>query len=311
MERHQLKRSFIALALFSQASFATNFGVSSEDKLGQGTEAGLGTVVNIPVANDISESARDAVKLSDGTILVYNGTFDPKLSVYANNAWSDLTFSGWSTVNNGTYGGIASDNRFVWVTDMSTGGDPDDALHGIVQIDLDGQMPDFRFAEDIEPIDLTLGKDGLLYALWPGGSPEGRFVNVYNPNDASFIKTISLADIFGHTGHRSIAVDENSNMYIADWDGDIQMIDRNGNVLHTLDVGGSLYDVDIVDGKVIAGDRFGDVYIADLQLQGYQEYAISDLNAQFDDFGHGVFILGDSVDTSNIIIDYIFADDFE
>ena len=194
---------------------------------------------------------------------------------------------------------------------METFGEPEDELQGIVQFDLDGLVPDLRFAEDIEPIDLTLGKDGLLYALWPGGSPEGRFVNVYNPNDASFIETISLADIFGHTGHRSIAVDENSNMYIADWDGDIQMIDTEGNVLSTLDVNASLYDVDIVDNKVIAGDRFGNVYIADLQLNSYQEIAISDLDNTFDDFGDGVFILGDSVDTSNITIDLIFEDDFE
>lgn len=311
MDKNNFKFTLLTMAMFSQVSIATNFGVSSEDKLSQGTETSLGPVIEIPVSTDITESARDAVKLSDGTILVYNGTAAPKLSVYANNNWSDLTFTGWSTVNNGSYGGIASDNRFVWLTDMDTGGGPSNELNGIVQIDLDGQVPDFRFAEDIEPIDLTLGKDGLLYALWPGGSPEGRFVNVYNPHDASFIETISLAGIFGHTGHRSIAVDANSNMYIADWDGDLQMIDKDGNVLSTLDVGGSLYDVDIVDGKIITGDRFGKVYIADLQLQNYQEYDISELNNTFDDFGYGVFILGDSVDISNIIIDYIFADDFE
>ncbi|WP_154224326.1 hypothetical protein [Marinicella rhabdoformis] len=296
------------MVFLTQVVTATDFGISSDEKIGQGNEISLNTT-NIPISQDISESARDAVKLSDGTLLVYNGTFDPNLSVYSNNVWSDLTFSGWSTVNNGTYGGIASDNRFVWVTDMRTFGDPEDELHGIVQFDLEGQVPDVRFADNIEPIDLTLGKDGLLYALYPGGSPSGRYVDVYNPNDASFIKTISLADIFGHTAHRSIAVDENSNMYIADWDGDLQMIDSEGNILSTLDVGGSLYDVDIVDGKIISGDRFGKVYIADLQLQNYQEYLSSDLNSGFDD--SGVFILGDSVDTSNIIIDYIFADDFE
>ena len=295
----------LIFTLITTLTFATDFGVISEDFVAQGSDVSFSSKIATPEFGP----ARDAVKLSDGTILVYNGTFSPNLSVHANNAWADLTFDGWSCVNNGSYGGIASNDRFVWLTDMETFAAPGDEQQGIVQIDLEGQLADFRFAENIEPIDLTLGKDGLLYALYPADSPEGRFVDVYNPNNASYLKTISLADIFGHTGHRSIAVDENSNMYIADWDGDLQMIDKDGVVLNTLDLGSNLYDVDIVDGKVISGDRFGGIFIADLQLIDYQELAIEDLDSDFN--GNGVFILGDSVDTSNIIIDLIFVDDFE
>lgn len=296
------------LTVFSQVVNAVDFGVSSEDRIAQGDDLSFTSNIVIP-DNGSNESAKDAVKLSDGTLVVYNGVFDPVLSVYANNAWSHLTFSGWSSVNNLTYGGIASNDRYVWVTDMETFGSPEDQDHGIIQFDLDGKNPDFRFAEDIEPIDLTLGKDGLLYALYPGGSPGGRFIDVYNPNDATFVKTINLSDIFGHTAHRSIAVDSDSNVYIADLDGDVQMIDCNDNLVHSINVGGTLFDIDIVDGHVLVGGVSGEIFIADLQLQGFQTVQTEDLDPVFN--GSGVFILGDSVDTSNLIIDLIFKDNFE
>ncbi len=302
----KVSMTFITL-FFSAAVLATDFGISSESRIAQGDEISFTATVEVP-ANDGFGAARDAVKLSDGTLLVYNGTFEPVLSVYANGIWADLDFAGWSTANNVSYGGIASDDRYVWVTDMDTGSGAYE-LNGIVRFDLDGVDADVRFADGIDAIDLTLGKDGLLYALYPGGSPGGRFIDVYNPNDSTFIKTINLVDVFGFTEHRSIAVDANSNIYIADWDGDIQMMDRDNNIIATNNVGGSLYDVDIVDGKIITGDRFGQVYIGDLQLQGFVTHDVEDLDPIFN--GSGVFILGDSVNPSDVVIDLIFADDFE
>jgi hypothetical protein len=297
------------LTLISSTLFATDFGVSSEGHIAQGNDATFTSNITIPVSTTVTESARDAVKLSDGTLLVYNGSAAPMLSIYTNNIWENLSFIGWSTANNVSYGGIASNERFVWVTDMNTGGGIDNNLQGIIQFDLEGQVSDFRFAGDIDPIDLTLGKDGFLYALYPGGSPSGLYIDVFNPVDASYIRTINLADIFGHIAHRSIAVDAQSNVYIADWDGDIQMIDSTNNVVSTINVGSSLYDVDIVDNKIISGDRFGKIYIADLGLHNYQEIELEDLDSSFN--GQGVFILGDSVDTSQINIEFLFEDGFE
>jgi hypothetical protein len=297
------KKILIIFVCFAQASFATDFGISSENHIAQGNDVVFTSNITIPVSSAPTEYARDAVKFRDGTLIVYNGSATPKVSVYANETWDEFGFHGWSTANNITYGGIASNEKYIWVTDMNTSGGIDNHLKGIIQFDLTGQIPDFRFADDIDPIDLTLGKDGLLYALYPGGSPEGRFINVYNPKNAAFIETISLADIFGHTGHRSIAVDEDSNIYIADWDGDIQMIDKNSSVISTINVGSSLFDVDIVDNKIISGDRFGKVFIADLQLQNYAEIEIENLDSSFN--AQGVFILGESVNF------FDFKDSFE
>src|SRR5687768_14867882 len=65
-----------------------------------------GTLVqsqDIP-AGGVAEDARDLVADSTGSILLYNGTFDPYLSTLSTSGtWSHQTYSGWSTVNTVSY----------------------------------------------------------------------------------------------------------------------------------------------------------------------------------------------------------------
>ena len=217
-----------------------------------------------PGTDPSTESARDIVATPSGDVFVFNGTFRPFLSTLSTSTdtWQHQTHEGWSIVNNGSYGGIATLGDFVFVTDMLTDG------NGVVRFDL-ANGTSLRFAENIEPIDLTIGLDGLLYVLHSGGSPGGRFIDVFDPLTMDFIHTISLADIFGHTEHRSIAVNANGDIFIADWDGEIQKIDAAGNVLNVrlLDhcyLACNLFDINVSrDGLVVIGDRFGGVTLTD------------------------------------------------
>ncbi len=150
---------------------------------------------------------------------------------------------------------------------------------GVVRFNrLDGTAQ--RFANNRQPIDLTLGLDGLLYLLYPGGSPGGRFVDVFDPETLSFIRTISFADIFGHTAHRAVAVNKNGEVFIADWDGDLQKLDSAGNILIKTNVCGiaatcSLYDIDVShDGRVVIGDRSGGVTITDENFSGFSRFNV-------------------------------------
>lgn len=229
-----------------------------------------------------SESARDIVMDTRGRVHVYNGTFIPQLSTFdpASMTWKHQTVPGWSTVNDVSFGGIGSVGDYVFLTDMRTGADTDKD-QGLIRYDLSNSTY-VRFAEDIEPIDLTIGFNGMLYALYPGGSPGARFVDVYDPSSLAFIETISLASIFGHTGHRSIAVDVDGNMFIADWDGELQKIDADGNVLDTIHLKENLYDVDLsAHGEIAVGSRFGKVFVTDEFLSAPDD---------FDRGGNGVFV---------------------
>jgi hypothetical protein len=225
--------------------------------------------------------ARDIVIDEVGQMFVYNGVFNVYLSRVDSlfgrtDAWLHSTFSGLSTVNNGTYGGIAAKDGFVFLTDMRTlsGGES----QGIARYSLSNGVWE-SFAQGIDPIDLTIGLDGSLYALYPGGSPGGRFINEYSPSNLTLIRTISLADIFGHTEHRAIAVNAASEIIIADWDGDLQKISPAGVLLARTNVstwasGGDsvwLSDVDINShGVVVLGNAFGKVFVTDDQFSaGY------------------------------------------
>ena len=84
------------------------------------------------------------------------------------------TYSGWTTVNNVTYGGVAVRGTFAYATDMFTANDGSTA--GLVRFDLtDGSAQ--RFAAGTEYIDVYLGGDGKLYGL-QGRGP----IDVYDPD---------------------------------------------------------------------------------------------------------------------------------
>lgn len=220
-----------------------------------------------------SDTARDLVVDQDNNVQVFNGTFEPSLSSYnaITNQWDHRTTSGWSTVNNGTYGGIATLGSYTFVTDMTTYGNTADTANGVVRFDSQTGTST-RFATNIEPIDLTMGFDGRLYTLSPGGSPGGRAINVYDPFSFSLLESIDLTGIFGWTEHRSIAVTLGGDLLVADWDGDLTRIDLAGNILASMNmrdfgIDGQLYDIDVNSaGMVIGSNRAGEVFVTDTEL---------------------------------------------
>jgi hypothetical protein len=206
-------------------------------------------------------------------IHLYNGTFHPYLSTYDTyyDFWDHHTFGGWSTANNVSYGGLAAYANYVFATDMFTynGGEP----NGIVRFDTTDWTAQ-RFADGIDFINLTLGLDGLLYGLYPGGSPEGVLINVYDPD------TLELVDQFPTpVSLRGIAVNANSLLFGIDWNGTLYSFDSAGNVYATLvtqtiHFGGT----DIVvtpDGAVVASSALGDVFISDESLSDFTSFHVN------------------------------------
>src|SRR5262249_35258372 len=96
---------------------------------------GLVRTVNIPAPPGTSgDTARDLIQDSPGNVLVSNGTFPPALATYnAGTGWTQQGYAGWSTVNNVSYGGIGLLQNYVYVTDMTTAGDPAGPSNGIIR----------------------------------------------------------------------------------------------------------------------------------------------------------------------------------
>jgi len=200
------------------------------------------------------DDLRDIIVDPTGNVQAYNGTFTPQLSTLdpTTGAITSRPFTGWSTANNTSYGGIGAIDEWVFVTDMDTANaEP----QGIVRFPVGAGTPT-RFAEDSEFQDLTIGGDGLLYAL--RGNESG--VHVYDPFSMTFVRSFNL-----DTGVRGIAVAANGLVYGASWDGNFYAYDADGNLLNTLDSGvSSLTDIDLNDNnQLLAGSRSGDVILTD------------------------------------------------
>jgi hypothetical protein len=199
--------SLVAPAVGAAPLTVGNLLVSQSDTVFECTPAGV-VVQSFPVppAGGGTEWARDLVVGSTGQVHVYNGTFNPTMSSLdpTTGSWSGVTYPGWSTINNTTYGGIATFPGFVFVTDMATAyaGAPS----GMVRFDL-AQGTSTHFAA-ASYLDVTAGLDGLLYAF------DGYSVGVFNPSTLALQRTFTPV-----ASCRGIAVNAAGHLFCADTSG--------------------------------------------------------------------------------------------
>jgi len=182
---------------------------------------------------------------------IYNGTFSPRLTVFEPITETfpvNATFSGWSTVNNTRYGGMAAYDRYVYATDMATAGSG--SPRGVVRFNVD-DFSAVRLSDAGNTTDLNIGLDYLLYTT--GG---GSTLRVYDPVSLEFVRTVSLP-----RSHDGIAVDENGHIYASGG----YHYDANGNELAHVSIPGG--DIDVSrDGRVLFSARSGVLTITDKDL---------------------------------------------
>jgi len=244
--------------------------VSSENILYE--YAADGTLIQqIEIPDNAGAKSRDLVARSDGMIGVYNGTFSPVLSLFdgENGTWTEMTAEGWSTVNNVSYGGIATDGLAYFVTDMSTGsgGGP----NGIIRFDVDdGQWA--RFFPGQNYVDISMGLDNRLYALQ----------NVYGDLDVIDPQTMELLytlDLGHSLSIRGAAVKADGTIFAASWNGTIYQYNAAGEPTGSYATGmGSLCDIDIDEyGTIIVGARSGDIAVTDDVFLSFTVIDVNDI----------------------------------
>jgi hypothetical protein len=255
--------------------------ISSQNTVAEYTRTG-NFVQSIAVpypGTDSYPNVHDVVIDDSGNIDVFNGTFDPYLSTYdfSQGTWSHRTYDGWSLVNNASYGGLATEGHYVYVPDMSTSGG---TLTGIVRFDLAAGTATST-AMNIAPIDLNIGLNGLLYAMYPGGAPSGRYVNVYDPETLDFQKTINVTSVAGADGLRGVAVDSDGTLFVVAWDETVYHLSEDGStILGSLALSANdTFDIDIAaDGSILVGSRFGQVTLTDRTLSTAEVLSVGNSN---------------------------------
>jgi hypothetical protein len=221
-----------------------------------------------------------------GNVNLYDGTFTPALATYAPaiNTFSYQMFSGWSTVNNISYGEVAAYKTFVFASDMFTfsGGEP----NGIVRFDSAGSGT-VRFASGNDFIQVALGQDGVLYGLL------GTTVKGYDPDTLAAVPSRSFTLQGGPDSDiRSIAVDASGQILAATWGGYLAKYDASGHYLSSIQLKGqfgfgeNLINVALdTDGQVAVGGRFGEIYLTDETLANVQTIQTNQWNV-FVTFDH-------------------------
>jgi hypothetical protein len=219
----------------------------------------------IPRSDPHWADLRDVVQGTDGRIHMFNGTFAPWMTTLdpVTGSVSHLAHAGWSTFNNLNFGGIAVSGPYVFVSDMATsgGGQPS----GIVRFDLTNGSA-MRFGTGFDYVDVTLGLDGLLYAVSTNNSS-----SVYDPSTMALLRNV---DLEGASGVLGLAVDAAGTLYSVDGSG-ISKFDAAGSWLGSLWSGQSLTDLDIdAAGTIVAGSRYGEVLLTDHNLSGFTSFQI-------------------------------------
>lgn len=244
----------------------------SELNTGELTEVTTsGSVVqtfNIPNVNGGFIGLRDIVVGSAGEVFAYSGTFNPTLATLtpSTGAITRNSFPGWSTGNNGSFGGIATLGDFVYVTDTETANDGD--TFGIVRFDTQGGNT-LRFGPRGYS-DLTVGGNGLIYGLGLNGSD----VDVFDPTSNQLVDTISF---LGTGTVRGIAVDRDGTIFASSFNEFVSSHDSDGNLINSFAfaAGGSFLDDDLGDlnindnGDLIISSRFGGLLIGDTSLTNF------------------------------------------
>jgi hypothetical protein len=228
-------------------------GASSQQLFKEFTQQGSLVRSLVIPPNGTQEDARDLLETPDGRIFVYNGTEAPALSSYdpAAGSWSHQTFPGWSCWSNG---GIGQYQNYVFVSDNFTFASGN-APKGIIRFNLtDGTAA--RFASDFDPMDLTVGQDGLVYGMSTWGD-----VRVYDPQSMALLRSFTLPGQYNGSSlfFAGLAVDAAGEMFVA--------TTSNRLVLKTNPAGNSYLASAYVNGS---GTFFGWLRDIDISADGTQ-----------------------------------------
>lgn len=253
----------IAIMESSRPSYIAEYTVS-------GTRVQILAEVPPPSNGNTSAAARDLIVGPDNAIYVYHGTLGTILERFdlETNTWSQQTFPGWSTMKNPS-GGLDQLGQYIFATDMN---DFQNAPQGVVRFDLAGG-PTVRFAESIQPMDLSIGPGNVLYAL-DGSTPLNSTIFKFDAVTFEALGTVTIQS--GNNGALAVALD--GSIFVGTSAGTISRYSPDGELLASLLVPGARFsDLDIdSSGRIALGSTVtGEVVLTDLSLEAYTRFRVN------------------------------------
>lgn len=217
----------------------------------------------VPGGGRVTEDLRDLAVGPSGLLHAFVGTMEPLLATGnpGTGTWREDTDPLWAIFNNGSYGGVAAYGDYVYVGDFL-------GANGILRFDTTDDYAVTPFDFDQYYSDLTMGWDGVLYALRSGELTVDRI----DPATMALLGTTSLAQ-----GVRGIAVNPAGEIFGAAWSGTIYKFSAAGAVLDSIAAGlGSLHDIDRdIHGRLVVGARDPVVGLTDESLDAVTTITLS------------------------------------
>ncbi len=222
-----------------------------------------------------SENARDVGVDWAGNIVIYNGTFNPTLTIL-NPTTGDKTnysFPGWNTINNTTMGGLAVWGGYAYATDDEIGSDGPNQ-NGVVRFNLANGAAD-RFLAGTDTTAIGIGLNDTLYAVGPDTSPGENELDIINPTTMVLEKTVAMP--FSLSG---VTADAAGNIY-ATSGSTIYKLDSNGNILGSLETTFALDNIKISPtDQLIMANNGGQIVLSSTSLSSYTEFTLNEPGAQ-------------------------------
>ena len=233
------------------------------------TRAGQ-AVQSFPLPPTPGEESRDLVMSGRSTLFVYNGVFNPRLARgdLRDGTWTFNDLAGWSTVYSGSYGGIALVGPYVFASDMTTHGSPEDAATGVVRYDRVTGAFTRPVVERPYVSDVASGPGGTVYSY------NGGEVRIYDAESMQQLGEFSFIGQVDHPDPGVIAVDDLGRVYLGDFYGYLHRFSSAGvleksTYCESFRVGGcgEARDVEIAeDGLVVVANRDGHILLLDQTL---------------------------------------------
>jgi hypothetical protein len=219
--------------------------------------------------NFSAQGPRSIVTDANGNIEIFDGGPAPTLitlSPVTGGIIAQTSFPGWRVRGNLNFGGLAAFGNYVFASDMNT---PDTG--GIIAFNIDN-FSGRQFASGSEYTQITMGKNGLLYALATDGS-----VDEFDPLTLAFVRKINLENP-GFSYLLGITVDSSGSIYGVGPSKDIYKFNRNGTVAQVADTGAREFREIAINaqGMIEASSADGTVVVTDTSLGSFTTLNLGD-----------------------------------
>ena len=231
------------------------------------------TVPSIP-GQTIDDTLFGTVVDNSGNLHVVNGLSTCGISNYnaTTGIWSTVNIPGMVVTGYMSGGGLALSGNSLFFSKNSG------VANSLVKYDIPtGTYTSFGVSDE-QPLDISIGPGGFIYALEGVGSPSGRSINVYDPSSLALSRTISLNSIaFGNNGGlvRTLLVRPDGKIWANQLYNPMFLVDNNGVLQNSYYPAHSNQMVDFdqaADGTIAMSGIDGHVYLYDQNLNSLSDF---------------------------------------